>query len=494
MTSAADGDTSPAQRTPDATSRVMRNAAWLAGGQFLAAPLALFVNSVAAHQLGPRDFAWIYLATTYAGFGFLVVEWGQGGTLTAMIARERAHALQWLASSLTLRACLVLPVVAALLLLGTALHYPAGLLVVLCFSALAAAGLSVSTACMDVFRGLERGALSGASYLAAQILAVAVVVPTLLLGAGLRGFLLAQVACSAIGALILMAVVRRMAEGTFAPGRDRIRQLFLTGRPFLVFGLVLSLQANLDALFLSRLVPATVVGWSAVATKLVGMLIFPATALSSSLYPTLCRIGLQDAGLTGRTIRASVRLILICSVPLALGCELFPGIGVAIYGGAAYRASENNLHILAPYVFLVYLTMPLGSSLIALGRQRAWTWAQLACVLVSVALDPLLIPWFQEHYGNGGLGVCVSMVLSEILMLISALVLLPVPLADPELRRTIVHVAVGACALVLVAQVAPWVGAWCAAGFGGVAYVAVLAAFGELPWRRALNALAARRR
>ena len=112
----------------DASARVLRNAAWLAGGQFLAAPLALLVGAVAAHVLGPTDFARIYLATTLATFGFLVVEWGQSATLTATISRERPRALDWLASSLGLRALLLGPVVLALLGICLGLHYPAGVL------------------------------------------------------------------------------------------------------------------------------------------------------------------------------------------------------------------------------------------------------------------------------------------------------------------------------------------------------------------------------
>jgi len=40
-------------------------------------------------------------------------------------------------------------------------------------------------------------------------------------------------------------------------------------------------------------------------------------------------------------------------------------------------------------------------------------------------LDPPLIGWFQLHFANGGLGVCVATVISEVLMLIGAIWMLP---------------------------------------------------------------------
>ncbi len=493
MTSRPDQAIEASRGPPDASARVLRNAAWLAGGQFLAAPLALLVSAVAAHVLGPTDFAWIYLATTFATFGFLVVEWGQSATLTAKISRERARALDWLASSLGLRALLLAPVALALLGLCLGLHYPAVLLAALGCCMLAATCNAVSYACQDVFRALERADLSAASYLAWQVLAVLVVVPALLLGAGLLGYLLAQVAMAALGALALLWVVRRLGEGHLTPDRARMGQLFLAGRPFLIFNVVLALQGNLDALFLSRLAPAAVLGWSAVASKLVGVLIFPATALIGSLYPTLCRIGPDDPEQAARAVRAALRLALICAAPLALGCALFPELGVRIYGGAAFRPAESNLHVLAAFVFLVYVTMPLGTTLVALGRQRAWTWAQLGCVLVSIVLDPVLIPWFQARAGNGGLGICVASVVAEALMLIAAIRLMPLRLLDVGLRRTAVRVGLAACALILIARTTGDFTPWLAAGLSGAGYLTVLLAFGELPWPRILGVLRARK-
>jgi Na+-driven multidrug efflux pump len=48
---------------------------------------------------------------------------------------------------------------------------------------------------------------------------------------------------------------------------------------------------------------------------------------------------------------------------------------------------------------------------------------QFASVIVSAACDPPLIIWFQAHTGNGGLGVCVATVGSEVLMLAGGLYL-----------------------------------------------------------------------
>src|SRR5688572_1855394 len=69
--------------------------------------------------------------------------------------------------------------------------------------------------------------------------------------------------------------------------------------------------------------------------------------------------------------------------------------------------------------------MPLGCAILASGRQKSWAAVQSICVVVSSLLDPLLIPWFQRRYGNGGLGVCAAVLISEILMVASGVAMLP---------------------------------------------------------------------
>ena len=52
---------------------------------------------------------------------------------------------------------------------------------------------------------------------------------------------------------------------------------------------------------------------------------------------------------------------------------------------------------------------------------------------MSVVLDPLLIPWAQRTFGNGGLGVTISIAAAEIAMVSSGLWLLPRGVVDRTL-------------------------------------------------------------
>ncbi len=470
--------------TAAAQGLVLRNVGFLFVAQLAATPLSVLVNVVAARSLGPDDFGQIYLATTFSAFAFLFVEWGQGATLTAMIARDRAHAGTILGSGLAWRAA-ALPAVALVLFAGCwLLAYDRSFLRVLALVMLASAFGTVSLACVDVFRGFERSDFSARAYVAWQFLTAMVVVPTLLLGGRLDAYLLAQVACAAIGALALLRCLPPIGVHPLAVRRSAMRALATAGSSFLVFNIVIALQTNVDAVFLSRLATPDAIGWNAVARKLVGVLIFPASAIIGALYPTLCRLHGTDPLAFAGTARAALRATLIGAVPLALGCALYPGIGIGLFGPLAYGPAQDNLRVLAIFVLLVYGSMPIGSTLAAAGRQRAWALVQLACVIVSAVADPLLIPWFQRSVGNGGLGVCVSTAASEVLMVAAGIWLLPRGIIDRSLVRALALVLAAGLAMVAASVLLSRLNPYPAAALALCAYGATLWATGAVDRRQ----------
>ena len=464
----------PPQAAEHAAQRtVLRNTAFLVAAQALGMPLSLLMTIVAARYLGAISYGQLYLATTFTTLAFVFVEWGQGIALTGALARQREGAGELLASSLALRVLLAPLALAGMLIASYFFGYDAGFRVLLVLVTLGALATSMAGALQDTLRAFERADLSAKAMVAGQVLTAAVVLPLLLGGHGLHAFVSAQAACALAGAVLLIFVLRRLGVGGLRARFAKVRNLAIQGTPFLVFGLVLVLQPSIDAYFLSQLAPPDVIGWNAVARKLVGVLVYPASALVGALYPTLCRLHTHDPLRFGPTASSAVRLALLIGLPAALGCILYPELGVAAFGAQDYARSCDNLRVLGVFIGLVYISMPISSALMALGRQRIWSAVQFGCVIVSVLLDPLLIPWFQTHHGNGGLGVCVASVVSELLMVGAGIALLPRGTLQTSLGRTVAATGAAGLCMALIASATgswnPWLGAPCAlAGYAGV--------------------------
>jgi len=459
---------------------VLRNAALLVAAQVVGMPLSILVNALMARHLGAGDFGYIYLATTFASFGFLLVDWGQAGTLPAMVTRERARAGELFGTGLAWRlgsAVIVYGVLAVSChLLGFGTDFQIALALV-CLACTLAAFMS---AMQDTIRGFERTDVAAYQLIGVQLLTALLVVPTLLLGGRLRAALTAQALASAIVAVFVWRALRAMSIGRLSFRPKVLRRFLSEGTPFLSLSLVNALQPNIDAVFLSKLAPAEVVGWHGAARKLVGVLVFPAASLISALYPTLCRLFSEDIVEFRRSVGGALRTSTILVVPVALGCGLYADIGIRIFSRASFGPAEDNLRVLSVFVFLLYFSMILGSALAAAGLQRSWAVIQGACVAVSMLLDPLLVPWFGLHYGNGGLGVCVSTVVSEIFMVAGGFWLAPKGVIDRALVRGIALAAGAGAVMVLTARLLAGAPSFLAAPISVAAYAVCLWLIGGL--------------
>jgi O-antigen/teichoic acid export membrane protein len=233
------------------------------------------------------------------------------------------------------------------------------------------------------------------------------------------------------------------------------------------------LQPYVDSLFLSKLAAGSV-GWYAAARKLVGVLVFPVAAVSGSFYPTLCRLYAHDRAGFLATASDGVRVTALLVVPIALGCALFPELGTYIYGRTAFAPAADDLRVMSVFVALVYFSMPIGNCLLAAGRQRAWAFVQSLCVVISIVLDPVLIPWFDRRFANGGLGVCWAAVASETIVVLCGVSLAPRGVINRSVVRSLAIAAASGLTMVIVARlgrnISPFVVAPAAVG----AYVATL--------------------
>ena len=404
---------------------VLRNTMYLGIAEVLSMPLSIALNAMIGRYLGPVDVGHIYLATTIAGLAFLVVGWGHNGSLPAAVVLDKPSSGRLLGSSIAWRAAASIVVYAIVALGCFALGFTGLQQWAIGLVFLQQTFATFNSACQDVIRGFERTDIAAFARVGVQFVSMALVIPVLVLGGKLRLTLLAQ-ALSVL--IVLYPVIRTL--GPVGVGRmtwdwERVKSLTVSGTPFALFALALVLQPNIDAFYLAKLSPPEVLGWYAVSRRLLGVLLVPATALIGALYPTLCRLYATDLEGFRLTTRDSLSTVCLLVVPMALGCALYPDVGVAIFGRDAFGPAEDILLYSSPYLFLVYFSMPIGCALVASGRQRGWTVIQLLCVANSALLDPFLIEYFQDAVGNGGLGLGVAAGISELFMVVAGMIIMP---------------------------------------------------------------------
>lgn len=465
----------------DATRRlVAKNTLLLTVSQAATVPLSVLATGLTGRFLGAETFGYIYLSGTFVSFGILAVGWGHEGVLPAMVAQDRSIAGTLLGSSMAWRVATSLVVYAILAVLCYAFGYDSELQWALGLSFLGAVLTSLVAACKDTIRGFERADIPAVVHVGQQLLWTALLAPVLFLGGRMRAVLIAAIVTVIIVLGWILSTLRRVGIGKLSVRRAALKSLFEGGTPFVFVSLALALQPLIDAFWLSKLGSIEAVGWYAAARKLIGLLLFPASALIGALYPTLCRLWLEDRDEFLNVTRGSLHSVSLVVMPIALGCFLFPDLGVAIFSKQAYAPAADDLRILSVFLFLVYFTMPVGTCVLAAGKQRAWSVVQSLCVVVSLGLDPLLTPWFQRKFMNGGLGPSVTSVISELIVVACGLSYMPSGVFDARLRRTLLFTSLSGLVMAAVAWLLRSITPFVAAPVAVVSYGAALWLTGEI--------------
>jgi len=460
--------------------RLIKNTLYLGIAQTATIPLSIVSNALLGRYLGPLEFGQLYVASTLCGFGALAFEWGQTGAVPALVARDRARAGIYLGTSLAWRSGMWLLVASALAAVCWLLGYERG--VVLATTVLFPMTLimSLNSGMNDTIRGLERADISALVHVSQQVVTLLAVIPVLLLGGHLTSVLSVQLAMVVVAALYLRRWLRPIGVGELRFERGALNELIGLGTPFVFFNLAMVLLPNVNVSFLSKYAPVEVIGWFSVSQRLVGLIIFPASSLVGALYPTLCRLQTEDADEFVRVTRNSLYGISLLAVPAALGCGLFPELGVWVFGGEKFAGAVDQLRVMSLFVFLVYFSMPLGTCVMAANRQRVWAIVQCGCVVVSLIGSPFLVPFFQRRMGNGAIGTCITLVISEAFVVGCGLALAPRGLVNRELSKSLSLAAVAGAAMVGTAMLTEPISIFLAVPAALLAYALVAWAIGAV--------------
>ncbi|MEY4508225.1 MAG: hypothetical protein RLZZ450_347 [Pseudomonadota bacterium] len=430
---------------------VLRNTMYLGIAEVVSMPMSVLLNAMMGRYLGPSDIGHIYLATTIAGLAFLVIGWGHNGSLPAAVVADKLGAGQLLGTSMAWRAIASLVgyavVASGCHLLGFTgrQQWAIGLIF------LAGAFSTLLSACQDTIRGLERTDIAAISRVGVQLASTLLVIPVLLLGGRMRLALSVQALAALVVLVLVLRVLRPVGIGKLGWDAGRFKLLMTQGTPFALFSLAIVLQPSVDAFYLAELSSAEVVGWYAVSRRLLGVLLVPATALIGAMYPTLVRLFATDPEAFRATTRNSIASVSLLVMPMVLGCALYASLGIAIFGRDAFGPAEDTLRWSAPYLFLVYFSMPVGCALVAAGRQKAWTTIQLLSVVNNAILDPFLIRHFEHSMGNGGVGLSLAAAISETFLVGIGIFMLPRGIFDRGLARTLALSVVSGAAMAATA-------------------------------------------
>src|SRR5207248_374940 len=284
---------------------------------------------------------------------------------------------------------------------------------------------NLATTLAQGFRGHDRMELEAITNIVNSACNLAFLLVAMKMHGGLQSVMLAAGGAATVSLVLALLLTRKVRMPPLHVNWQRLRDILAGGAPFVFFNLALSGHPYVDANLLAMLASPSVVGWYAAAQRFVGILIFPAGIAGVALYPTLARFA-GDASALRSKARDALRLVLMLGALASAGTALYADVAVSlVFRRDGFEPAIDVLRALAPYLFLMFVNILLGSAILAIGRARAaFTVAKFVALTVGGLLDVILIPYFQTRYGNGAIGLAIALAVAELVMTVAALQLL----------------------------------------------------------------------
>jgi O-antigen/teichoic acid export membrane protein len=186
----------------------------------------------------------------------------------------------------------------------------------------------------------------------------------------------------------------------------------------MLVGAIVVVYMQVDTIMISALVDERTLGWYSTADVLYSSLVFVPVIVMGTLFPVIGRLHGSDAQASASIIRRAFSMLFLAGVAIGFGTFVVAEpVSVLLYG-EDFRESGDVLGVLGLTLPLLFGTMMLGMVAMATEKQAFWNKLMTVAVVMSIALDLVLVPWTRDVAHNGALGGALAYVVTEGLMVV----------------------------------------------------------------------------
>ena len=412
--------------TGDHSRRTAKNVLATLATQIISWGLTFAVTLFLPRYVGDAGLGKLTFASSLMTVFGVFIPLGTTTLLVKEIARDRSRTGELLPAALAIRIPLAIVMSAAAMGAVTLLGYPVQTRLLVLIGALAIFVSYINDAFSAALQGQENMPRQSVGVLVDRFLASGLTIFLIVRHAPL--WALAAVAIwTCLASLVVNATAFRALLPTLRlPRWITIRNLALAGLPFMGYTVGQTLYGQADPIVLSLLTSDRVVGWYAVAFKLIGTTMFLPTALTLSMLPTLSRLHRDSAEGFRSLARRMLSLVILCGVPITIALLVVSDHLVAlIYPGRGFAHSIPVLRVGGVGVLLWFVGNALGTTIFASdGQSRMFRTSVFACLL-GIPACVLGVLLTDRLWHNGAVGAMASDVLLEAFLVCAYVRLLP---------------------------------------------------------------------
>lgn len=357
-------------------------------------------------------------AIVFIGYFEILNLFGLGTLLTREVSKDKSRANRFLSNTVVLRALmwvLSLP----LMILVAYIYYRLGSLtadtaMAIALFAIALFFSNISEALSAVFYAHERMEIPAGVSAVTNVLKVSLGALVLFVGWSFVGLAGVSIVVNLFTASILFLLVRReFFRPKLEVDADFQREMLKTSYPLMINHLLATVFFRIDMLLLKPMKGDQVVGYYSAAYKYIdGLNIIPAY-FTLAIFPVMSRYAESARDSLRRAYIASLKFLLMISLPIALGTPFIARELILLLGGGSFLPhSMIALQLLIFFLPFSYVNSVTQYVLIALDQQRFLTKAFFIGVSFNFIANLIFIPQY------GYQAAAVITVLSEMVLFI----------------------------------------------------------------------------
>ena len=393
---------------------VAKNATVLMASQILTWALTLLLTIFLPRHLGAEAVGKLHLASSLWAVALIFVTFGCDLLITKEVARDPKKLSGLFSNAILLQVPLFIVATTLLLFYAKSVGTNAETFQIIGILGISQLFWQIGGLARAALEGLERMEFISIAEISSKAFNTVVCLLLILVNANVL-----MIAVVAIGmAFIYMAMqlvpLLRIRPISFSPDFKKMGWMLKAGSPYLIVYALLVVYVQMDVVILQLLTKnETVVGWYSAADRLFGTMLFVPTVFITAVFPLLSRMHTTESKKLPELIQRSFNLLLLLSIPLGLGLTITAQPIVLLLFGEEFRNSGPILAVMGIVLMLMYQNILLGRFLVSVDRQHVWTWVMVGAVLLTIGLDMIFVPYFDQHYGNGAIGGAFSYVITE---------------------------------------------------------------------------------
>ncbi|OGM93857.1 hypothetical protein A2524_00575 [Candidatus Wolfebacteria bacterium RIFOXYD12_FULL_48_21] len=179
----------------------------------------------------------------------------------------------------------------------------------------------------------------------------------------------------------------------------RSKELFRKGMPFVFLGMFAAIYGRIDMIMLRYFSGFEAVGWYSVAYKFLDIsFVFPSLFLAS-IFPLLSSLYAREgsAGQFAKLFEKSFRVLFSFGVLVAVFFMFFAPRVIDLFFIDSFAPAAPALRILMVGQMFAFLSLLFSNLLIVQRKEYKGLYVVMACALLNIALNILLIPKFSLY-------------------------------------------------------------------------------------------------